>query len=485
MRVANWRAKEVLTHIYDQAIQNGEEIMDDVVEDAKRRCPVGDTTVPDGYTSANISFTPKTGRNKGQLVEFGTQRRWKGRFPGQLRGTIRRVTRRDRGNIRIYAGNYKVYYACILGGHTYIKMADGFKTICSVKQGDFVIGQDGLPHKVLLNSSFPAKEKPYLIRLTVEYRSGRFHVLTTTRDHKILTCKNGVSFWVKAEELSEGDILFSPKKTAHNRNRGNKVICIECGNEFYGLKKRKYCSRKCRDQHWSKGNNPRLGKKMPVAVGLKIKQRNIDRYRDMPEKHPNRIMAKRGYETEAEKQVRSWIIEAGLKYEKQYKIGKHFADFAIPDKRLLIEADGAYWHKDQQKDIERDRQIMSVLPDWTLIHLHFTERRFSKNINPSPLPNVYYLQCNNSMNSFINQDYFRAVKIVKKEEITYSSPTGAGKEAVLYDLAIEGMHSFIANGIVVSNSFVERGTVKMKAKPFLRPSFHAQKPNILNRIKNG
>lgn len=111
MRVANWRGPEVFNDIYNAALANANAFMDGVVEEAKARCPVGTITREGKFVSANVSFTPSTGRNRGKSVSFGTQRRWTGRYPGQLRDTIRRVHKHGTGNIRVYAGNFKVYYA--------------------------------------------------------------------------------------------------------------------------------------------------------------------------------------------------------------------------------------------------------------------------------------------------------------------------------------------------------------------------------------
>lgn len=112
MRVASWRGHEVFDDTYNKAVDNANEFMDTVVEDAKRRCPPpGKTNIfrPPGWAKAAVSFTPKTGRNKGQLVTFRTDKRWTGREPGNLKSTIRRVTKG--GSIRAYAGNFKYYWA--------------------------------------------------------------------------------------------------------------------------------------------------------------------------------------------------------------------------------------------------------------------------------------------------------------------------------------------------------------------------------------
>lgn len=88
MRVANWRAKDIFNSIAKQAFENAELVMDEVVTIAKGFCPVG-----------TIS-RPQRG-SKG----------WTERIPGSLRSTIRRVSRTDKNNIRVYAGNKKIFYA--------------------------------------------------------------------------------------------------------------------------------------------------------------------------------------------------------------------------------------------------------------------------------------------------------------------------------------------------------------------------------------
>ena len=112
MRVEGWKGKKVFDDICEIALKNANDLMDDVVANAKARCPVGTITREGKWASGNVSFTPKTGRNRGRLVEFHTERRWMGREPEDLRNTIRRVEhRKRRGNIRVYAGTFKIYWA--------------------------------------------------------------------------------------------------------------------------------------------------------------------------------------------------------------------------------------------------------------------------------------------------------------------------------------------------------------------------------------
>jgi HK97 gp10 family phage protein len=111
MRVENWHAKGIFNDVRDAALLAVNNIMDDVVEDAKHLCPVGTVTRPDSYVNIPVSFTPTKGKNKGKLTQF-VAKTWMGRQPGSLKNTIRKVEGYHRpGNIRAYAGTQKVFYA--------------------------------------------------------------------------------------------------------------------------------------------------------------------------------------------------------------------------------------------------------------------------------------------------------------------------------------------------------------------------------------
>lgn len=48
---------------------------------------------------------------------------------------------------------------------------------------------------------------------------------------------------------------------------------------------------------------------------------------------------------------------AGLQAYSEYPIGRFWADLAIPSLRVAIEADGAAYHDNEERDCERDREI--------------------------------------------------------------------------------------------------------------------------------
>lgn len=377
---------------------------------------------------------------------------------GKLRDSIDWDERYN--GIEIFAG---MYYACV--ANCTVKMSTGFKRLSQIKVGDEVITQDGYSHKVLNVNSFPMTEKPDMIHFEIEYRSDKNRGLDVTKDHKILTIKKGVSYWAEAQSLQEGDVVFVPRKLSHNKGHRTVRVCKNCGKEFISQFSRRNCSLKCANESRLKAH---LGSKRSEESKEKMRIARKKFHKEHPEKHVNRILAQKGYRTSTEREVESFLQDLNVEYFPQCKVGNHFVDFAVPELSTVFEADGAFWHKDQQKDINRDEEILELLPGWQIVHLHFTDRHTPKDLQLNPIENSYYLQCNNSMHSFINLKFFKPARILKKKAYTYVQKSSTPK--MLYDLTVEGVHSFVAGGVVVSNCFVEYGTSKMAAQPYLRPA---------------
>lgn len=117
MRVEGLRIKEVFQNIADLAIIGANKVMDDVAAKARGLCPtkagveVGTQYRGYGTVMRDVMFTPKKGRGRGKHVNFIAKTEM-GRTAGSLRNTIRKVEKSDRpGNVRVYAGSAKVFYA--------------------------------------------------------------------------------------------------------------------------------------------------------------------------------------------------------------------------------------------------------------------------------------------------------------------------------------------------------------------------------------
>lgn len=58
-----------------------------------------------------------------------------------------------------------------------------------------------------------------------------------------------------------------------------------------------------------------------------------------------------------EEKVWDGIRYLGLPLYPQFPIGKYFVDFADPYRRIAIEVDSHQWHKDTEKDKQRQKEI--------------------------------------------------------------------------------------------------------------------------------
>ena len=393
------------------------------------------------------------------------------KHPATAKDGVRRTSKTDTA----YLGT-NVHYACIFNSHTNIVTDKGVKTIGQIKENDLVLTQTGEYHPVIAKTKFPAKEKPDLIDVVVPWRSGQNHKITLTLDHKVLVYRDGRNKWVMAGDLCKTDMLFTRRKLANNKNSGPVKVCEQCGCDHRNSGA-KYCSLACRNAAFATGKNPHIGKKHSESARKKMSESRKRFHQENPEQHINRILARKGNTTKAERAVEGWLQERGVDYEKQYKIGSHYVDFFVPEENVVMEADGAFWHQNQQTDIERDRAIKQVMPDAKVVHVHFYEERFSPDLVFNPLPGVFYVACNPSVGSYVEPDLFQPKPIVELHRWRYgekkhpNDPTRAN----LYDLSVANVHSYLANGILVSNSHVEYGTKKMSAQSYLRASLDARK----------
>lgn len=390
-----------------------------------------------------------------------------------------------------------VPYACILGSRVKVRTKKGLKGIGQIKVGDYVLTQNGKFKKVIQTNRFPASEKPNMVTIVSEYRKNKNHKITLTDDHKVLVCRNGLNKWVKAIDIKLTDELYSPIKIPHNKGIWkDSLICEVCGKEFKRQPKRKHCSQKCKMIAWNE-NHPHIGMKRTEETKRKLKEIQKRRAIERPETLPNHNIKKI---TSHEKQIIRWLDVIGVEYETQYFINGYWVDFYVPDLKMIIEADGGHWHQDQKKDIDRDKKIRkSLADDWVILHFHFTKDPIV--IHPNPIENVHYILCNDSINSYADLKTFKKIKIIdiinwKWEK---SKKKRASRVPMLYDIGVQDVHSYVASGIIVSNSIHEKGgtitgnpylifrigpfwykkrSVTIPARPFLEPALEDSETNI-------
>jgi len=83
--------------------------------------------------------------------------------------------------------------------------------------------------------------------------------------------------------------------------------------------------------------------------------------------------------TSLEKKAKQILDELGVNYIEQYSTRLGFIiDFAIPDKKIAIEVDGKYWHKDKKRDRFRDWMLRRA--GWKVVRIDEHEIETLKNI---------------------------------------------------------------------------------------------------------
>lgn len=367
-----------------------------------------------------------------------------------------------------------VEYACILDAHTQVVVEGGNKTIGQIRVGDKVMTQSGDYRAVTATHRFSVMEKPDLIEIRTPWRADRDHRLTVTIDHKMLIEREGRFKWVPAGELLMTDLIQIRRKVSPVKGTRKPYplrVCQFCGVEYQNQGK-KFCSIECRTGFWNEHGHPATGSKRTVEWIAEASERTKQRHLDNPETHPNRLQSR---PSDIEKTMAAWLVMRGLEVTPKPYMGRWWPDFYVASEHRIYEADGAYWHQDQAKDIARDQAIIDAFPGVEIVHLHFFDKRHTPDpLDPNPLPGVWYIPVNPSPESFVEPTVFRGVEPISIRRYRWrpSDQPKASRVPHLYDLSVEGEHSFIAGGMLVSNSYVELGTSRMRAQPYLRPALN-------------
>ena len=156
MRITNWNAKEIFKGFIEKAEANANIVMDEVVVGAKQRLLGNIKQLPPivrqgGFSSAKVSFVPKTGRDKGLRVQFSTDKRWTGRRTNsrdQLYESIRRVNKPGSGTVRGYVGNALAYWAFMVEKTGYHDRGGKFHPPMHFLQGSFQAAKGDMLNKI-------------------------------------------------------------------------------------------------------------------------------------------------------------------------------------------------------------------------------------------------------------------------------------------------------------------------------------------------
>lgn len=173
----------------------------------------------------------------------------------------------------------------------------------------------------------------------------------------------------------EGIKEMSRKKRL-NPKKGKNINCIICDKEFYvqinNLNSRKYCSLKCRNvsmkgkiqtqETIEKRIKSLTGKKRSKSFCLKMSKLNTGRKPDLKTRNKMRnsrlnymeLGIGKMFNTKPELKMKELLNKLGIEYIFQKRIINYMVDFYIPNKNLIIECDGNYWHN-YPTGLEKDR----------------------------------------------------------------------------------------------------------------------------------
>ena len=179
-------------------------------------------------------------------------------------------------------------------------------------------------------------------------------------DQKISKCKNCGRTLRPNNLLKHEKSCDGSGKLTHERRKGS--LKGKTYNQIYGekiaLEKRINLSEKakvvsvfCNPDFWT--DERRILKSIE----------KINFYKKYPEKHPNRILAgNRSKINYPESLVFNKLTELDIAFEYQKRIGTFYIDFfiEIEEKIYFIEVDGKYYHKDIEKDKNREDKIKNM-----------------------------------------------------------------------------------------------------------------------------
>lgn len=162
------------------------------------------------------------------------------------------------------------------------------------------------------------------------------------------------------------------------RNGRTKLNCLRCGKEFIVDNNRikrgdcKYCSMECVRSVMIKRNCKKCNEEFVIfPYQAKLKQGIYCSHE---------CRGARTSDTNIELLLKEQLDLAGLKYKHPYRFHRYKFDFAFPEIKLAIEADGIFWHT-KPEIVERDRCRNKICQDegWTV--LRFTDKQLNRDMD--------------------------------------------------------------------------------------------------------
>lgn len=196
-----------------------------------------------------------------------------------------------------------------------------------------------------------------------------------------LVCRNSRN-WTEADKLKKS----ISAKNSDNVNRANLEISVKLKSYWSDDTKRLEHSDKIKatwnDARRAEYSINSIGRKLSTETIEKIRNKQIQRLKDNPELHPNRLCAGIN-ESYPEKMVRCYFEEIGYKngvdFIQQYEYNGYYIDFYLPNNNVCIEIDGEYWHDvNDIREIKRENTIKDNFVLYRLLAKDVIKKKHTK-----------------------------------------------------------------------------------------------------------
>ena len=206
-------------------------------------------------------------------------------------------------------------------------------------------------------------------------------------------------------------------------------------------------ARKKSKKWWKSITIDRMGDKNPIhrASKKKLSEAGRRRYRENPDSHPNRIMGRavmkghEGYLSKGQRQLFELArnldrrVKTELEYPVNCKTRTFYVDVAFPHRKLGLEFDGSYWHKDNAKDAARDKLLLRQ--GWNILRYR------------DAVPTKDGLQADIERVLANHREQYKFTMLV----VDWVKQRQLKKARQLFNLSVADDESYIANGVMVHN----------------------------------
>lgn len=144
--------------------------------------------------------------------------------------------------------------------------------------------------------------------------------------------------------------------------------CEKCGKEFFVKKKKinqKTCSKKCSAQLRASSDEGKKQLSKLFSDSAKRRYKNGD---------TTIGWQSRNKMSRPEKITKNILEKVGISFKQEFKVGKYFIDFALPNK-IALEIDGKQhnYKERREKDLEKDKFLIEQ--GWKIIRIPWDDKQ--------------------------------------------------------------------------------------------------------------